>query len=50
MGSLVSHALDLGEHFFTRTRWNRTLNLIHGFPDSQLPNHEVPLNKGNPTP
>jgi signal peptidase I len=50
VGSLVSHVVDLGEHFFTRTRWSRTLNLIHGFPDSQLPNHEVPLNKGNPNP
>ena len=50
VGSLISHALDLGEHFFTRTRWNRTLNVIRGFPDSQLPNHEIPLNKGNATP
>jgi len=50
VGSLVSHVVDLGQHFFTRTRWSRTLNLIHGFPDSRLPNHEVPLNKGNPSP
>jgi signal peptidase I len=50
VGSLVSHVVDLGQHFFTRTRWSRTLNLIHGFPDSQMPNHEVPLNKGNPAP
>jgi signal peptidase I len=50
VGSLVSHVVDLGQHFFTRTRWSRTLNLIHGFPDSQMPNHEVPLNKGNPSP
>jgi len=47
-GSLVTHGVDLAQHFFSRTRWNRTLNLIHGFPDSQLPNHEVPINRGNP--
>jgi signal peptidase I len=35
--SLVSHLIDLGEHFFTRTRWNRTLMLIRPFPDSKLP-------------
>jgi signal peptidase I len=50
VSSLVSHAVDLGQHFFTRTRWGRTLNLIRGFPDSQLPDHEIPLNKGNPNP
>jgi len=50
VNSLFTHAVDLGEHFFSRTRWSRTLNLIHGFPDSQLPNHEVPINRGNPTP
>jgi len=48
--SLISHGADLAQHFFSRTRWNRTLNLIHGFPDSQLPNHELPVNHGNPTP
>ena len=50
MGSLVSHAVDLGEHFFTRTRWSRTLNLIRGFPDADLPVHDLPLNHGNPNP
>jgi signal peptidase I len=49
-GSLISHGVDLAEHFFSRTRWSRTLNLIHGFPDSQLPNHEIPVNRGNPNP
>jgi signal peptidase I len=49
-GSLVSHGVDLAQHFFSRTRWNRTLNLIRGFPDSQLPNHELPVNHGNPNP
>ncbi len=48
--SLFSHGTDLAQHFFSRTRWNRTLNLIHSFPDSQLPNHELPVNHGNPNP
>jgi signal peptidase I len=29
--TLLSHFLDLAEHFFTKTRWNRTLKLIHGY-------------------
>lgn len=28
------HILDVGEHFFTRTRWNRTLSLVRGYPDT----------------
>ena len=35
--SLLSHFIDLGEHFFTRTRWNRTFRFIRGVPDSALP-------------
>src|SRR5580693_2185414 len=31
--SLARHFLDLGEHFFTKTRWNRTFRLIHGYYD-----------------
>jgi signal peptidase I len=27
-----SHILDMIEHFPTKTRWNRTLRLIHGYP------------------
>jgi signal peptidase I len=27
-----SHIIDLVTHFFTKTRWKRTLNLIHGYP------------------
>ena len=50
VGSLFSHGIDLAEHFFSRTRWSRTLNLIHSFPDSALPNHEIPVNHGNPNP
>jgi signal peptidase I len=28
----VDHFIDLAEHFFTRTRWNRELKLIRGIP------------------
>lgn len=28
----VEHIKDLALHFFTKTRWRRTLNLIHGYP------------------
>jgi signal peptidase I len=28
----VDHLLDLVQHFPTKTRWRRTLNLIHGYP------------------
>ena len=50
VGSMVSHFIDLGEHFFTRTRWNRTFRIIRGFPDSQLPDHPLPLQMGVPNP
>jgi signal peptidase I len=26
----LHHFLDLAGHFFTKTRWNRTLKLVHG--------------------
>lgn len=45
-GSMLTHFVDLGEHFFTRTRWERTCKLIRGFPDSQLPDHPLPVNPG----
>jgi signal peptidase I len=48
--SLLTHFVDLGEHFFTRTRWERTFRVIRGFPDSKLPNHPLPLNAGSPSP
>jgi signal peptidase I len=32
---VLHHAVDLGEHFFTRTRWARTLKLIRGYSDAQ---------------
>jgi signal peptidase I len=41
VGSMLDHFIDLGEHFFTRTRWKRTLRLIHGYPDSKLLNQPV---------
>jgi signal peptidase I len=28
----VHHLVDLGLHFFTKTRWDRTLKLIRGYP------------------
>lgn len=31
VNNLASHFLDLIEHFFTKTRWNRTFRLIHGY-------------------
>jgi signal peptidase I len=31
VSNLASHFLDLAEHFFTKTRWNRTFKLIHGY-------------------
>lgn len=50
VNSLVTHFVDLGEHFFTRTRWDRTFRIIRGFPDSRLPDHPLPLNPGSPNP
>jgi signal peptidase I len=50
VGSLVSHFVDLAQHFFTRTRWGRTLQIIRGFPDSQLADHPLPLKAGAQNP
>lgn len=44
--SLAHHFVDLGEHFFTRTRWKRTLKVIRGFPDSELSKRPLPINAG----
>ena len=33
VGDLGRHLADMSQHFFTRTRWNRTLQLVHGYPD-----------------
>ncbi len=27
----INHILDIGQHFFTKTRWSRTFRLIHGY-------------------
>jgi signal peptidase I len=48
--SLLAHFVDVGEHFFTRTRWNRTLKIVRGFPDSELPSKPLPVNAGSPNP
>jgi signal peptidase I len=44
----VKHLIDLGEHFFTRTRWNRTLKLLRGFPDKDLPRENPANPSGKP--
>jgi signal peptidase I len=31
VNTLSRHFLDLAQHFFTKTRWNRTFRLIHGY-------------------
>jgi signal peptidase I len=49
-GSVLKHFVDLGEHFFTRTRWERTFKLIRGVPDSELPAEPLPMNPGTPNP
>jgi signal peptidase I len=28
----LHHLVDLAQHFFTKTRWDRTMKLIHGYP------------------
>jgi signal peptidase I len=48
--STLRHFVDLGEHFFTRTRWERTFKLVRGFPDSQLRAEPLPVNAGSPNP
>lgn len=49
-GSLVSHFIDVGEHFFTRTRWDRMFKVVRGFPDSELPKEPLPVNAGQANP
>ncbi len=50
VGSVVSHLVDLGEHFFTRTRWERTFKLLRGVPDSRLSREPLPINPGSANP
>lgn len=49
-GSMLTHFVDVGQHFFTRTRWERTFKLVRGFPDSELPDRPLPINPGLPNP
>ena len=49
-GSMFHHFFDLGEHFFTKTRWERTFKLVRGVPDSALLDHPLPINAGLPNP
>lgn len=49
-GSVFSHFVDISEHLFTRTRWDRTFKLVRGFPDSELPKEPLPLNPGQINP
>jgi signal peptidase I len=50
VGSLISHFGDLAVHFFSRTRWDRTLRLVRGFPDNKLSSQPLPTNQGDPNP
>jgi signal peptidase I len=50
VGSLLTHVVDLGEHFFTRTRWERTFKFVRGVPDSELPAEALPVNPGASNP
>ena len=45
-GSLLTHGVDLAQQFFTRTRWDRTFQVIRGFPDSEMPIRPLPPNPG----
>jgi signal peptidase I len=49
-GSMWTHVVDLSEHFFTRTRWERTLKVVRGVPDSELAAEPLPINAGSPNP
>ncbi len=45
-GSLLTHAVDLGQHFFTRTRWDRTFKVVRGYSDADLPAQPLAINPG----
>ncbi len=49
-GSVLTHVVDLAEHFFTRTRWDRTFKVVRGFPDQDLAKQPLPVNAGLPNP
>jgi signal peptidase I len=46
VSTTVDHFKDVLLHFFSRTRWNRTLKILRGFPDSELPKTNVKSNQG----
>jgi signal peptidase I len=48
--SVLTHMVDLGEHFFSRTRWDRTFKLIRSVPDSALPTTPSDINHGSTNP
>jgi signal peptidase I len=45
-GSVLAHTVYLAEHFFTRTRWERTFKVVRGVADADLPEKAVPVNRG----
>ncbi len=45
-GSVLTHTIDVAQHFFTRTRWDRTFKVIRGVPDSELSPEPLPINPG----
>jgi|SRR5579871_780088 len=49
-GAVSTHFIDLAEHFFTRTRWERTLKFVRGVPDSELSPVPLAANPGLPNP
>ena len=44
--SMFTHAIDLSQHFFTRTRWERSFKVVRGFPDADLPAQPLSVNPG----
>ena len=48
--SVFTHMVDLGEHFFTRTRWSRTFRIVRGVSDAALARQPLPVNAGSSNP
>ena len=48
--SIFKHFVDVGEHFFNRTRWERTLRPVRSVSDSELSAEPLPVNPGSPNP
>ncbi len=49
VGATISHFEDLALHFFPRTRWKRTVHVIRGFPDKNLPKSDAVPNSAQPS-